>query len=432
MKRTHRHALFFLVAGVMAWTACDASSPARRADEAPEPLAVVLAVDPAGDERIARSQDSIDREGVSAAGLEQLGWAFVERARANGDAGLYVLAEQAALAIEQVEPGSHDAMLLRGHALHSLHRFAQAEQVASELVSERGLPFDHGLLGDVLMEQGKLDAAISHYGAMMEHKPDAHAYSRAAHVRFLTGDLEGAVVALRAALRASSPRNPEAWAWTASRLASLELARGNVEQALEISDAALRVAPESAAAQFQRGRVALVQSDLANAIQHLQLASDTMPLPDVLWALIDALHLARRSDEASSVESRLEHRGRLSDPRGFALYLASKGDPHGEALALATRELAERQDVHTHDVLAWALFASGDVSGARRHMRIALSHDTPEARFFYHAARIAAASGELVEAREFLARAKSLELALLPSERHALEAEIARITVAAR
>ena len=51
-------------------------------------------------------------------------------------------------------------MLLRGHVLISFHRFAEAEAIARELVEQRTLPFDYGLLGDALVEQGRLAEAV--------------------------------------------------------------------------------------------------------------------------------------------------------------------------------------------------------------------------------------------------------------------------------
>ena len=83
----------------------------------------------------------------------------------------------------QVGASSPEAMLLRGHALHQMHRFTEAEPIARELVKTRGLAFDFGLLGDVLMEQGKLKEAIDAYQKMMDQKPNTQAYSRAAHIR---------------------------------------------------------------------------------------------------------------------------------------------------------------------------------------------------------------------------------------------------------
>src|SRR5438093_6911119 len=116
--------------------------------------------------------------------LERLGWAYIAKARTSFDPGYYKLAEQTALCMDAKKPGSLEAMLLRGHVLHSLHKFKEGEVVVRELVAKRGLSFDYGLLGDVLMEQGRLTEAVVAYQAMMDQKPGPEAYARAAHIRW--------------------------------------------------------------------------------------------------------------------------------------------------------------------------------------------------------------------------------------------------------
>ena len=62
--------------------------------------------------------------------LERLGYLYVSRARAAHDAGDYKLAESGRV---PDRPGIRDrpaALLLRGHVLHQLHRFHEAEQIA--------------------------------------------------------------------------------------------------------------------------------------------------------------------------------------------------------------------------------------------------------------------------------------------------------------
>jgi len=107
--------------------------------------------------------------------------------------------------------------LLRGHVLHNLHRFHDAELIARQLVAERGLSFDYALLSDALMEQGKLDQSVAACQKEMELKPGLEAYSRAANLRWLKGDLPGAIQAMEAAVRASSPLDPANCAWNPDR-----------------------------------------------------------------------------------------------------------------------------------------------------------------------------------------------------------------------
>lgn len=125
--------------------------------------------------------------------LEKLGWAFIHHARASLDDFYYTLAEHCARCLDRHEPGSYSAMLLRGHALHNQHRFKEAEPIARDLVAKRGLPFDYGLLADVLMELGRVDEAAAACQTMIDLRPDLQSYSRGAHIRWLKGDLRGAV-----------------------------------------------------------------------------------------------------------------------------------------------------------------------------------------------------------------------------------------------
>src|SRR5262249_8691912 len=180
--------------------------------------------------------------------------------------GFYKLAEQSALCLESQQPGSPQSLLLRGHVLHNLHQFKEAEALARDLVARRGLSFDNGLLGDALMEQGKLAEAITAYQAMMDQKPRPQAYSRAAHMRWLKGDLAGAIELMRMVATASDAREPDSVAWAYTRLALYELQAGDAAQALEMIDAALAVSPEYAPALLVRGRILLAQNRLDAAI----------------------------------------------------------------------------------------------------------------------------------------------------------------------
>ena len=172
--------------------------------------------------------------------LEQLGWLYVAKARASYDPGFYKLAEHCALALEVADPKSPEALLLRGHVLISFHRFAEAEAIANELVKQRTLPFDYGLLGDALMEQGRLAEAVAAYQRMVDLRPDLQSYSRVAYMRWLKGDLDGAIEVARLAARAASPLDPESGSWSLTRLALYYFQAGSLADAKAACDSALR------------------------------------------------------------------------------------------------------------------------------------------------------------------------------------------------
>src|ERR1043166_3468163 len=215
-------------------TTVSGESPPPLSPGTPDPLAVALAPhdgDGPVDQDIHRFQEQVRSGQNRSAALERLGWAFVAKAHGSFDAGYYKLAEACADVLASDSPGCPEALLLRGHVFQNLHRFKEAEPLARQLVARRGLSFDHGLLGDALMEQGRLQEAVAAYQSMVDLRPDLQSYSRIAHVRWLTGALEGAIEMMQAAVRASSPIDVDSAAWVNHRLAGLELQAGDPEAA---------------------------------------------------------------------------------------------------------------------------------------------------------------------------------------------------------
>jgi len=354
--------------------------------------------------------------------LERLGWLFVAKARESFDPGFYRLAEQCALGLDSRKPGSPEAMLLRGHALQNQHRFKEAEPLARELANGRGLPFDYGLLGDVLMEQGQLAEATDAYQKMIDLRPDLHSYARGSHIRWLKGDLTGAVELMELAASASSPLDPEPAAWVHTRLAFYRFQAGALTEAHRVCDQALALQKDYPPALLLRGRIGLAEGNGAEAIEVLQVAAKRSPLPEYQWALVEALRQEDRVDEAGEVESLLRRTGAAIDPRTYALYLATCGKSVTRALRLAQEELNQRADVFTHDALAWSLAAAGKLQEAQCQMEKALAEGTQDGRLFFHAAVIAARAGQPENARHWFEKASDYIHLLLPCEQQELQA----------
>jgi tetratricopeptide (TPR) repeat protein len=352
--------------------------------------------------------------------LDRLGWAFVAKARESFDPGFYKLAEQCARSIELRNPQSQEAMLLRAHVLQNLHRFKESETLARCLVQQRGLSFDYGLLGDALMEQGKLNDAVEAYQRMMNLKPDLRAYARAAHMRWLKGDLEGAIEAMQLAVSAASPQDAESAAWVNTRLATYLFYAGKFNEAEQRCALALSLQNNYPPTLLLQGRILLRQSRFGEAVDALQNAVKLNPLPEYQWTLAEALRAAGKENEASEVEAQLCQRGASSDPRTLALYLATRHESPETALRLARAELESRSDVFTHDALAWSLAAAGKLTEAHTEMQRALVEGTQDARLFFHAGIIASQAGQPADAECWLRKASELSHLLLPSERNEL------------
>jgi tetratricopeptide (TPR) repeat protein len=374
------------------------------------------------DQEIARQQALILNGSSSATAIERLGWTFVKKARLSFDAGFYKLAEQCAACLEAHGASGPDTLLLRAHALQSLHHFGEAETVARELVKLRERPFDYGVLGDILIDEGKVREGAAAYQKMVDLRPDLQSYARAAHVRWLTGDLEGAIQLMKLATTAASANDPEASAWAFTRLALYQLQRGATKPALESCAAALSLQSDYAPAMLVRGRILLAVNRPAHALVELQQAAKLNPLPEYQWALADALTIAGDRAQAAEVQSQLAKSSDTEDPRTLSLYLATRPQDVERAVRLAQQELTNRGDVFTHDALAWALAAAGRITEAQQHAVHALSEGTANSRLFLHAGVIAALNNDKSQARRLLKEAAATQQTLLPSERAQLDA----------
>ena len=374
------------------------------------------------DAEIAQQQTLARRSSMSAPALERLGWTFVKKARLTFDPSYYNLAEQCAACMEATGAQGPDALLLRAHALQSLHRFKEAETVARQLTSTRKRPFDYGVLGDVLIDEGKVREGAAAYQNMIDLRPDLQSYARAAHVRWLTGDLNGAIELMKLAISGSSSNDGEAAAWAYTRLALYQLQQGATQQALQSTDAALTLQSNYAPAMLARGRILLALRRPPEAVVELEHAAKLNPLPEYQWALADALALTGNRERAREIESQIVERGGNEDPRGYSLYLATRGENTELAIQLAQQELTNRGDVFTHDALAWALAAAGRTTEAHPHVTQALSERTVDARLLLHAGIIAALNNDTTHAKQWLQEASLIQQMLWPSERTQLEA----------
>lgn len=375
---------------------------------------------------IARVQGEVRGGTHEKRALGRLGYLYVARARVSNDPGDYTLAEAAAECLASRFPGESAALLLRGHVLHQLHRFREAEQIARVLVAKRSFVLDYGLLGDALMEQGRLTEAGAAYQKMLDLKPFYQSYTRAAHLRWLKGDLDGAIEVIRLAIASASPRDPESSAWAWTRLAGYELQAGRLSEAAKAAERALRDQPDYAAALLAQGRTLLAMDRPSDAIEVLRRAARLNPLPEYQWLLADAMRLDGRANEAEVVERELTTRGAAVDPRTLALYLATRRVEPAKAVALAEEELRGRADVFTLDAHAWALAAAGRIDMAREVIARAVVEGTEDGRLFLHAGVIHAGAGQNREAKRWLAKAENLRATLLPSESAELRRHLAR------
>jgi tetratricopeptide (TPR) repeat protein len=235
--------------------------------------------------------------------------------------------------------------------------------------------------------------------------------------------------AVEAVLAASVPR--ENVAWTQFALADLWFQAGDLEKSAAACRDALTSYPGYHRALAGLARVEAARRRYPEAVELYRRALAVIPLPEYAAALGDVLLKQGHPREAKQQYDLVEYIGRLNainkvvHNRELALFLADHDLKPEQALELARRELDVRQDVYTHDVLAWALYKNGRLDAALAEMTEALRPGTRDARLYFHAGLIHHALGHADEARDYLERA----LATNPHF-HLLQADIAHDALA--
>jgi hypothetical protein len=329
---------------------------------------------------------------------------FIREARLTGDAGFYTMAEVSLDCADARAPGGVEARALRAHLGIQFHRFAEVEASLTPMPADAGW-LDYALLGDAQMEQGKLDGAAVAYQNAVDKRPGIEMYDRIGWLRWLEGDVEGALEMAELAAGAGSMLDPEPLAWVLTRLGWLHALRG--EPAPEI-ERALALIPDYPPARFARGRIRLAQGHVGAAAD---LYADTV---ESTWARAEV-------DPTADVE-----RVKAQDSRGYAMWLTER-DPAAAAVIL-DEEWKIRQDATTQMARAYAAWKRVPPPGGAKaggepgpppldpvaEARTALATGIVEPRVLRMGALIL---GDVALAK----RALAMGPGLLPGERVALE-----------
>jgi tetratricopeptide (TPR) repeat protein len=314
---------------------------------------------------------------------------------------------QRALAID---PDDFDARRFRASIELTNHDFATVEKEATALSAER--PWDVDVLGmvaDARMESGKYAEAIATIQRMVDIRPGLPSYSRVAYAREIHGDLPGALAAMDLAIAAGDPADPEGISWCVARSGLLLWKLGRVDEAASRFGEARRLFPRSPHAWEGLGLVASARGNREEAAADFEKAFSIVPWPQYAVERAETARALERQEDARRWEAIVRAIERLSTEAGLfnrvlALFEADHGSP-ARGVAMASAELAVRQDVYGWDAYAWTLYRDGRFSEAAEAERHALERGTQDPMLDAHAGIIFGAAGEREPARLHLSRA---------------------------
>lgn len=359
------------------------------------------------EERVTETRDSLS--------YNRLTGLYLQRVRETGDTSDIKRAELSATKSLEVAPGEYSGLINMGLLRIAQHDFRAAQNVAQEavaLIPTR--PDAYAILGDAEMALGNYAAASEHYGFFLEKAPGFSAFSRQAALAELRGNLPLAEQFWKAAIDADRADVPENSAWARVQLGTFYFTTGRLKESKAEFERALEVYPGYAAAVAGKARVAAARGDDDEAIELYRLATATVPQPDYVAALGDALQRAGKSAEVErqfalmgAIKTLFKANGVRSDLT-LILFELDHGRDAAALAAEARLAYEERPSVAGADLYAWALYRAGRLDEARRLSDEALAQGTQDPMLLFHAGTIAFAQGDLEAARGRLEAVKKL------------------------
>jgi tetratricopeptide (TPR) repeat protein len=342
--------------------------------------------------------------------------ALARRARETSDVSFYAKADDALNKSLALKSDNYEALKARAWLLLGRHEFSKALDLAQKLQKQN--PDDvtiYGYLTDANVELGDYEAAEKAAQWMLDLRPgNVPGLTRAAYLRELFGDPEGAIELMKMAYDATAPTEREDRAWILTQIGHMELIQGNVANAEAILSQALTVFPDYHYALGNLAKVRVAQQRDVEAVELLRVRYRNAPHAESLFELAQALEAAGQRQEAAASFRQFEQKSlaesQLADNSNHELvsYYADYAHRPADALRVAQLELARRQDVNTLDAYAWALYANKRYAEAARVMQRVLAVGVREVRFYTHAVRIAAAAGKSHDAKLYASKLHAL------------------------
>jgi len=333
---------------------------------------------------------------------------YLQRYRERADVGDLLRAQNEARHSLELQPRYNvNADMEMSTVLTSFHQMRGALAYAQE--AARIVPSSYGARAAI----ANIDMELGDYAGAKAELSDRPAVDNSAWdvslARYdeLTGRLASARTLIDGVQRQMDEvvDNPaESRAWTHWRQGELAFASGDVAGARERYREALAIFPG-----YWHALNGLAKADWSEqrwgfALDEATRGADAYPLPETLGYEYDAqAALGKRGDAAQTLDL-IETIERLGNAQGMndrliAMFYADHGLRKEDAVAIARRDLARRDDIYSEDALAWTLAAAGRWTQARPHAERAARLGTQDARLQYHAGVIALHCGARDEAR---------------------------------
>jgi tetratricopeptide (TPR) repeat protein len=361
---------------------------------------------------IAQANQAIEKNPNTPEPYNSLALALARRARETSDVNFYLRAQESLQKSLTISPGNFGAEKTRIWILLGQHEFAKALD-AAKLLNQR-VPDDvliYGFMTDANVELGNYEDAEKACNWMLKLRPgNIPGLTRAAYLRELLGDLDGAVQLMTMAYQGTPTGEVEDRAWILTQTAHLKLIAGKTSEAEQILQQALTLFPDYHYALGTLAKVRIEQKRYDSAVALLQKRYDAAPHAENLYELAEALEMSGHKESAAHAFADFEKKSLAESQKAdnsnheLTLFYANHAQQPAKAVEVAQRESVRRRDVHTLDAYAWALHMNGQNQEAQRQMEKVLALGVKDPAILRHAEQIEATSEKMARAQKGVER----------------------------
>lgn len=366
------------------------------------------------DQTIAELQKRLSEFPKDGPAHAQLGLAYLQKARETGDPTYYQKVETALQTALKYNPDDYAALCGMGTLALAQHQFAKAldwGEQAHKLNPDN--TYAYGVIADGQIELGLYSEAVSTLQAMVNLRPDMSSYARISYIRELYGQPEQALEMMQWAADAGMPQS-ENGAWTRTQLALLYYNQGDLENAEVEYQRTLAAYPGYPYALAGLGRIAAARGDFKEAARLVEEGSAKIPLPEFIILQAEIYQAAgqpeaaqRQIDLMGAIQQIYQANGVDTDLE-MAMFHADYEIDLSATVDQARKAYSSRQSIYAADVLAWALYQSGEYEEARQYIQLALRLGTRDAMKLFHAGMISYRLSEHEAAQKYLEEALAI------------------------
>ena len=340
--------------------------------------------------------------------LTKLGASYIQKARESNNPEYYSKAENVLKRAMENDKENFLAMAELGSVNLSRHHFKEALELSQKALALNPYSaYSYGVLVDAQVELGMYDEAIANVQKMVDIRPDLSSYSRVSYIRELKGDMQGAIDAMKLAVKAGSPE-AENTAWCRVQLGNLFYNTGDTETAFKIFQFIIKDFPNYAHGYGGMAKIKVNQKNYNEAIEFYNKSLEKNTLPEYLIALGDTYLLNGEKEKSEEQYSKAKFINTMFKDNGVDtdLELALFNADHDRSLKESLNNAEESLDngsksIKTYHVLAWTNYKLGNYDEAGKNIELALRLGTKEPLMYYHAGKIYEKLGDAQKAKEY-------------------------------